>query len=67
MPESKKQMLRRRRFVGQLKENRYPSRQSFVADLERSDRELNQSLTCSAKTIQRDIKFLQNEMSAGFL
>ncbi|MFA7231716.1 MAG: WYL domain-containing protein, partial [Victivallaceae bacterium] len=62
MAESKKQMLRLRRFVGQLKENRYPNRQSFVADLERSDRELNQSLTCSVKTIQRDIKFLQNEL-----
>lgn len=62
MPENKKQSARLLRFVGQLKENRYPTCQSFAETLRQADLLENRNLACTAKTIQRDIRYLKEEM-----
>ena len=61
MPRNKKQMFRLHKFIGQLKENRYPNCVGFAAELRRLDLDDNQNLACTAKTIQRDIKTLREE------
>ncbi|MDD5697881.1 MAG: WYL domain-containing protein [Victivallaceae bacterium] len=61
MPLNKKQIFRLQKFVGQLKENRYPNCRSFSAELHRVDCDYNRNIACSAKTIQRDIQLLRNE------
>lgn len=61
MSQNKKQIFRLQKFVGQLKENRYPNCKSFSAELRLIDLEYNRNIACSAKTIQRDIRVLREE------
>ena len=64
MNKSKAQLHRLIRLVGELKENRYPNCSSFAAKLRESDIDENLNLSCSSKTIQRDIKLLKEEHGA---
>ncbi len=63
MPVNKNQMLRLTRFVGLLKENRYPNCFSFARELKRWEDTKNLNISCSIKTIQRDIKSLREEFN----
>ena len=64
MPANKKQLVRLIRLVAQLKENRYPNCASFAADMRKADIEENLNLSCTAKTIARDIQVLKRDFNA---
>jgi len=64
MNTSKAQLHRLIRLVGELKQNRYPNCTSFAKKLREADIDENLNLSCSAKTIQRDIKLLKEEHNA---
>lgn len=64
MPIGKKQLQRLIRLVAQLKENRYPNCASFAADMRKADIEENLNLSCTTKTIFRDIQLLKDDFSA---
>lgn len=66
MPANKKQLVRLVRLVAQLKENRYPNCVSFAADMRKADIEENLNLSCTAKTIARDIRVLKRDFNAPF-
>ncbi|MEI6056924.1 MAG: hypothetical protein WCR55_12810 [Lentisphaerota bacterium] len=61
---NKKQLYRLLKFVGELKENRYPNCKSFTEELNKVDIDDNVSINCSTKTIQRDIKLLKEYFKA---
>lgn len=61
---NKKQLYRLLKFIGELKENRYPNCKSFTEELNRLDIDDNVSINCSTKTIQRDIKLLKEYFKA---
>ena len=61
---NKKQLYRLVKFVGELKENRYPNCKSFSDELQNSDIDDNVNIRCSAKTIQRDIRLLKEYFDA---
>ncbi|MDD3127235.1 MAG: WYL domain-containing protein [Candidatus Izemoplasmatales bacterium] len=63
MPVQKNQMLRLTHFVGMLKENRYPNCFSFARELRRWEDTKKLKISCSIKTIQRDIKVLKDEFN----
>lgn len=64
MPLSKKQLQRLIRLVAQLKENRYPNCTSFAAAMQKVDIDENLNISCTAKTIFRDIQTLKNDFDA---
>jgi len=64
MPVNKKQLLRLVKLVAELKENRYPNCQSFADELRKSDIIDNANVSCTAKTIQRDIRALKDDFNA---
>jgi len=64
MPINKKQLKRMVKFVASLRKDEYPNRSSFVKKLEQHDINNNENISCSAKTIQRDIKSLIEEFGA---
>jgi predicted DNA-binding transcriptional regulator YafY len=64
MPVNKKQLKRLIRFVAMLKENRYPNCSSFADELRKEDLNDNVNISCTTKTIQRDIKTLRDEFDA---
>ena len=64
MPIAKKQMLRILRLVDQLKSDRYPNCSSFALLMRRADIDENLNISCTAKTIFRDIQVLKNDFNA---
>lgn len=64
MPIGKKQLQRLIRLVAQLKENRYPNCTSFAEEMRKADIEENLNLSCTTKTIFRDIQLLKDEFAA---
>ncbi len=64
MPLSKKQLVRLVRLVAQLKENRYPNCASFAEEMRRLDLDENLNLSCTPKTIARDISVLKKDFGA---
>ena len=64
MPIGKKQLQRLIRLVAQLKENRYPNCTSFAEEMRKADIEENLNLSCTTKTIFRDIQMLKDEFEA---
>ena len=64
MPINKKQLKRLVLFVNELKENRFPNQISFMKKLKLIDMENNENISCSAKTVQRDIQVLKSEFNA---
>ena len=59
-----KQLIRLIRFVGELKLNNYPNCESFSQKLRKLDLDKNIDISCSPKTIQRDIKLLKDKFGA---
>ena len=64
MPIGKKQLQRLIRLVSQLKENRYPNCSTFAAAMRKADLEENLNVSCTPKTIFRDIQTLKNDFDA---
>lgn len=64
MPIVKKQMLRIVRLAELLKSNSYPNCSSFARMMQKLDIEDNLNVSCSAKTIYRDIQTLKNDFNA---
>ena len=64
MPISKKQLQRLIRLVSQLKENRYPNCSSFAAAMRKADLDENLNISCTPKTIFRDIQTLKSDFDA---
>lgn len=64
MPVNKKQLKRMIKFVAMLKENRYPNCASFTKELKNADINDNINISCTSKTVQRDIKTLRDEFKA---
>ena len=64
MIKSKKQLQRLLRLIAELKENRYPNCNSFSEKLKKADIDENLNLSCTPKTVQRDIKLLKEEYDA---
>ena len=64
MPMGKKQLLRLIRLVAQLKENRYPNCSSFASDMRKADLDENLNVSCTPKTIFRDIQTLKTDFDA---
>ena len=64
MPIGKKQLLRLIRLVAQLKENRYPNCSSFASDMRKADLDENLNVSCTPKTIFRDIQTLKSDFDA---
>jgi len=61
MPETKHQLLRMIRLVAELKENNYPNSVSFAKKL---GADVRNQITCTPRTIERDIEFLRKELNA---
>ena len=59
-----KQLVRMIRFTGELKENRYPNAKSFSKKLTNMQFYSGFDLSCSEKTIHRDIEMLKNRFDA---
>lgn len=64
MPINKKQLLRLIKLVSALKENRYPNTITFAKKLHNDDIDNNKNISCTSKTIQRDIKTLKEDFNA---
>lgn len=64
MPISKKQLQRLIRLVSMLKENRYPNCSTFAAAMRKADLDENLNVSCTPKTIFRDIQTLKNDFDA---
>ena len=64
MPISKKQLQRLIRLVSQLKENRNPNCSTFAAAMRKADLDENLNVSCTPKTIFRDIQTLKNDFDA---
>ena len=64
MPIGKKQLQRLIRLVAQLKENRYPNCSTFAAAMRRADLYENLNVSCTPKTVFRDIQTLKNDFGA---
>lgn len=64
MPVSKKQVIRLTKLVAAMKEKRYPNAVSFAQLLNSEDLNNNLNISCTSKTIQRDIKVLKDDFKA---
>ena len=64
MAVGRKQLVRLIRLVARLKENRYPNCTIFAAELRQLDLEENLNVSCTAKTIARDIAVLKRDFDA---
>ena len=51
-------------LASELKQNKYPNTKSFAQKLRNLDIDENQNISCTAKTIQRDLKTLKEEYDA---
>jgi len=60
----KKQLIRLVHLAAYLKENRYPNCRTFSEYLRLSDIDRNRSLSCTEKTIYRDIQVLKKDFDA---
>ena len=64
MPINKKQLLRLIRFVAELRKNNYPNAASFTRKLRETDLEENLNMSCSERTVMRDLETLRNDFHA---
>ena len=67
MPKNKKQLLRMVKFVSELKQNKYPNTKSFAKTLRELDLTDNLNITCSPRTIKRDIRILIDDFHAPII
>ena len=64
MKQRDKQLQRLIYFVDEAKKGKYPNASQFVKHLKILDEKNGTSLACSTKTINRDIQYLSDELSA---
>ena len=64
MPINKKQLLRMIRFVAELRKNSYPNAASFTRKLRELDLAENLNISCSERTVMRDLETLRNDFHA---
>ena len=64
MPTNKKQLLRMVRLIALLRANKYPNCTSFCKMLQDADIYENINISCTTKTIYRDIKSLKEDFKA---
>ena len=64
MPLNKKQLLRLIKFVAEMRKNNYPNAASFVRKLREMDLDENLNISCSERTIMRDLDTLRRDFNA---
>ena len=64
MPVNKKQLLRLIKFVAELRKNAYPNAATFTRKLREMDLNENLNISCSERTIMRDLETLRNDFDA---
>ena len=64
MPVNKKQLLRLIRFVAELRKNNYPNAASFTRKLRDMDLNENLNMSCSERTVMRDLETLRRDFNA---
>ena len=64
MPVNKKQMLRLIRFVAELRRNAYPNAATFTRKLRDLDVNENLNISCSERTVMRDLDTLRKDFRA---
>ena len=64
MPVNKKQLLRLIRFVAELRKNNYPNAASFTRKLREMDLDQNLNMSCSERTVMRDLDTLRKDFDA---
>ena len=64
MPVNKKQLLRMIRFVAELRRNSYPNAASFTRKLRELDLAENLNISCSERTVMRDLETLRSDFHA---
>ena len=64
MPINKKQLLRLIRFVAELRKNNYPNAASFVRKLREMELDENLNISCSERTVMRDLDTLRKDFDA---
>jgi predicted DNA-binding transcriptional regulator YafY len=64
MPVNKKQILRMVKFVAEMRKESYPNCRTFAELLRQADLNENLNISCTEKTIHRDIQALKNEFNA---
>ncbi|MBR4666722.1 MAG: WYL domain-containing protein [Lentisphaeria bacterium] len=64
MPVNKKQLLRMIRFVAEMRKNAYPNASTFARKLREMDLNENLNISCSERTIMRDLDALRKDFDA---
>ena len=64
MPVNKKQLMRLIKFVAELRKNAYPNAVTFAQKLRNLDLRENLNISCSERTIMRDIDTLRQDFHA---
>jgi len=64
MPINKKQLLRLIKFVAEMRKNAYPNATSFKRKLREMELDENLNISCSERTIMRDLDTLRKDFDA---
>ena len=64
MPINKKQLLRMIKFVAEMRKNNYPNASTFKRKLREMDLNENLNISCSERTIMRDLDTLRKDFEA---
>ena len=64
MPLNKKQLLRMIRFVAEMRKNNYPNASTFTRKLRAMELDENLNISCSERTIMRDLDTLRKDFDA---
>ena len=64
MPVNKKQLLRLIKFVAEMRKNNYPNASTFKRKLREMELDENLNISCSERTIMRDLDTLRKDFGA---
>ena len=64
MPVNKKQLMRLIKFVAEMRKNAYPNASTFARKLREMDLNENLNISCSERTIMRDLDTLRKDFDA---
>lgn len=64
MPVNKKQLMRLIKFVAEMRKNAYPNAATFCRMLQELDLNENLNISCSVRTIMRDLDVLRRDFNA---
>ena len=64
MPINKKQLMRLIKFVAEMRKNAYPNASTFARKLKEMDLNENLNISCSERTIMRDLDTLRKDFNA---